>query len=747
MADNRDDVLLQRLQTTIDSWSTEVTAAHEGLARQIGDARQQLVTLIDTLNRRAKSSNGNGADALRSRALEERDTALREVMERNRDLDETLHQLQEERRTLHQQIEVALADVQDLRGQVAAHQEQEAATARLIEMTDRELASLRKSMAAASSGRAAIDDEVLRLRAELEVARSDRAAIAAERDSLKAELQTFARNAEHARHEVESLTTLLKRVEADSANRERSQDDRVAELTSELAAAERMLRDQKDKLSEASNDRTRFAEQLALLQTEIEVVAARADRHESAGREALAELNGLRLERDEQVRAATALRAEIEAAREATDSLSRAERELRDELASLSHQYERQSARLAETERELEAHTSLSVQANHREDAHKLEIAALQRELDAARELAEQQKRRFAATVDEAKSGSWQLESRLTELTKENSDLRKLLESAEVRPSAPTAAQDEELAHMREELLAFEQILVEREQAVEAAAARMQKLEETALRVQSEVASLRAGRDAPAPSIVELEQMRSRADRLEKANAEQAARIVEQEVELSQRREEIAQLQAEFAAIESAAASPEDEAPVLSPSAAFPAHDAKGHKKSMGEILVESGIITGNQLASALDEQRTAKKRRLGSILVEKGLIREEIVAQVVASQLKLPFVRLGETKIHRSAVALLDGRLATHHMCFPIAATTEEIVVAMANPLDLIAIEDLEFATHLKVRPVVATLSDITSAIVEYYGVTIANAIAEDTFDVQSPPRAPSQPQHRPQK
>jgi len=73
-----------------------------------------------------------------------------------------------------------------------------------------------------------------------------------------------------------------------------------------------------------------------------------------------------------------------------------------------------------------------------------------------------------------------------------------------------------------------------------------------------------------------------------------------------------------------------------------------------------------------------------------------------------------------------------------PIAATTAEVTVAMANPLDLIAIEDLEFATHLKVKPVVATLSDITSAIVEHYGVTIANAIAEDTFDVKSPIRAP---------
>src|SRR5690606_20998271 len=124
----------------------EVTAAHEGLARQIGDARKQLHTLIDTLNRRAKSAPTNGVETLRSRALEERDTALREAMQRNRELEETLHQLQEERRTLHRELGVALADVEDLRGQVKAHQEQETASAKLLEASERELAGLRRTI-------------------------------------------------------------------------------------------------------------------------------------------------------------------------------------------------------------------------------------------------------------------------------------------------------------------------------------------------------------------------------------------------------------------------------------------------------------------------------------------------------------------------------------------------------------------------------------------------------------------------
>ncbi len=744
MSANRDDVLLQRLQSTIDSWSSEVTSAQEGLARQIGDARKQLGTLIDTLNRRSKPSNGNGADTLRSRALSERDSALQDAMQRNRDLEESIHQLQDERRALLHEVEVSLSEREDLRGQIAAHQEQEAAAAKYIEKAERELATLRRSMDTASATRASSDAEIARFKDAIAAAKAERDAVSEELARVQAELKKNAAETDQHRLEVESLTAVIQRLEDEAAEGDRANDGRVRELTAELAAAERIIGDHQDRLARLTDDRARLTEQVATLDTELDAAAARFERQEAAGREALAELEELRSAREQQVRAEAALREELESARSVAETLRRAEHELRDELASLNHQYERQRAKLAETEHELEAHWDLSKQANQRDESQRQDLAALRRELDDAREMVSQMKRDIEAARP-ADTGAWQLESRLTEMTRENDELRRLLDAAESRAQSAAPQDDLAIDSVREELLAFEQLLIEREEAVEAAAVRMQKLEETALRVQAEVAALRAGGSAPSPSLEEIDRLRARLQRLETANAEQSARIVEQDVELSQRRDEVAALQRAVQELELAPAETEEEPPRLVPSAAFAAHDATGQKKSMGEILVDAGIITGNQLASALDEQRTAKKRRLGSILVEKGLIREEIVAQVVASQLKLPFVRLSETKIHRSAVALLDGRLATHHMCFPVAATSAEIVVAMANPLDLIAIEDLEFASHLKVRPVVATLSDITSAIVEYYGVTIANAIAEDTFDVQTPPRIPTQ--QRPQR
>ena len=151
------------------------------------------------------------------------------------------------------------------------------------------------------------------------------------------------------------------------------------------------------------------------------------------------------------------------------------------------------------------------------------------------------------------------------------------------------------------------------------------------------------------------------------------------------------------------------------------AYDTNNRKRAMGEILVNAGIVSRKQLERALEEQKGQKQRRLGNILVEKGLIHEEIDAQVLASQLKLKFVRLDEEKIKPEATRLMNGRLATHHMCIPISVDGDGVTVAMANPHDLIALEDIEIATDRTANPVVATLADITTAIVRCYGVDTA--------------------------
>ncbi len=709
MSVTRDEILLERLQKTIDTWNTEVTAAQESLAHQIGDARTQLHTLIGALNRRGYSNGHGDATAARGQALTERNAVLREALERNRGLEAKLHRLEEERSAPTRDSLKAREDLDELRGQIAAYQVQEREGAALIERAEKELAAMRRSLEAATAARQTAIEEVQRLREATDIATRESEGFEAEARRLRGQLDDRSAANRQLEVEIASLTAIVGSLKRGLDDARAAGPAKLAELESELETAALAIEDQEKRLAAGREDRARLLAGISGAETGLKQLIARGQEREAALEAAMREAEELRRAELDRGQIETELRVEVQALRDTVGTLRRSGSELHADLASLKAEYDRQAETLSETVREIEAHWEIKRQGEERERQLQSSLSELQRLYSEAQ----------------------------TELT--------LLHGQVTLP----ASEREDDSEGIERLLAFEQILIDREEAVEAAAERMRRLEETAVRLQAEVAGLLQTRrdadrgvdiDAQAIEAARPEngRLRGRVADLERINADQAERVIFLEGQLRQLRREVdTPARRETAAFVTSAPAVDARTAVRQ---AFAAHDEAGQKKSMGEILVDAGIISGQQLESALEEQRTAKKRRLGSILVEKGLIREEIVAQVVAAQLNLPFVRLSEMAIQRGAVALLDGRLATHHMCFPTAATSAEVTIAMANPLDLIAIEDLEFATHLKVKPVVATLSDITSAIVEHYGVTIANAIAEDTFDVQSPVRKPSQ-------
>lgn len=145
--------------------------------------------------------------------------------------------------------------------------------------------------------------------------------------------------------------------------------------------------------------------------------------------------------------------------------------------------------------------------------------------------------------------------------------------------------------------------------------------------------------------------------------------------------------------------------------------DTDGRRRRMGDILVDAGVISREQLEEALQQQQDQPQRRLGAILVEMGLTEGDIIAQVLACQLRLPFTRLEQQIPDEAAVRLVSGRLASHHRCIPVRVDEDTVVVAMANPMDLIAIEDMELSTGRRVDPVVASDADIAKAIEWFYG------------------------------
>ncbi len=146
------------------------------------------------------------------------------------------------------------------------------------------------------------------------------------------------------------------------------------------------------------------------------------------------------------------------------------------------------------------------------------------------------------------------------------------------------------------------------------------------------------------------------------------------------------------------------------------AHDEEGRRRRMGEILVSAGVITDEQLDAALNEQKTAWNRHLGAVLVDLGFVSEDTVAQALAAQIKVPYVRLVHETPKPDALTLLSRALAHHHTCVPLRFERDVLVVAMANPMDLVAIDDIELATRRTIKPVVASASEIKGALRQHY-------------------------------
>ncbi len=140
-------------------------------------------------------------------------------------------------------------------------------------------------------------------------------------------------------------------------------------------------------------------------------------------------------------------------------------------------------------------------------------------------------------------------------------------------------------------------------------------------------------------------------------------------------------------------------------------------KRRLGEILLESGVITQNQLAMAVKTQAEGMdNERIGKLFVSMGFAAEDVVAQALAYQMEGRFMRLEKGVVSKEAVGKISGRLAAMHSCIPVEIDGHVLVVAMENPLNLVAIEDLERTTNMRIEPVVATSKDIEWALETYY-------------------------------
>lgn len=139
--------------------------------------------------------------------------------------------------------------------------------------------------------------------------------------------------------------------------------------------------------------------------------------------------------------------------------------------------------------------------------------------------------------------------------------------------------------------------------------------------------------------------------------------------------------------------------------------------RKIGELLVEKGYLTGKQLNSALTEQKVSGSR-VGDILVERGDITEGQLLEVVSERLSVPKVSLDSMVIDSEVIKLVPVDIARRYTLIPLFSIENSLTLVMADPLNVLAIDEIQYITSLKVQRVIAVRSKIIDAIDRYYSV-----------------------------
>jgi len=140
----------------------------------------------------------------------------------------------------------------------------------------------------------------------------------------------------------------------------------------------------------------------------------------------------------------------------------------------------------------------------------------------------------------------------------------------------------------------------------------------------------------------------------------------------------------------------------------------------LGELLIKEGLLNASQLEQAISIQRK-EGGRLGEILVKLGFIKEEQMVAVLGKQLSIPYFSLGagmlKPAVDQGLEHLLPQEFAVKNIVLPLSRTLRSLTVAMADPLDIILLDNLRRITGCEINPIIATKSDIAKAVEAFYG------------------------------
>ena len=157
--------------------------------------------------------------------------------------------------------------------------------------------------------------------------------------------------------------------------------------------------------------------------------------------------------------------------------------------------------------------------------------------------------------------------------------------------------------------------------------------------------------------------------------------------------------------------------------------DFNRKKLRLGDVLVNSGVITAEQLQKGLELQK-GSGRKLGETLVDEGITTEENIAKALSSQLGYEMVDLQDVSIDEEILNLVPPNILKKHKMIPFEYSKmgmNVLRVAMSDPMNMAAMDDINIITNLQVEPVVATPRDVMLALDRYYGQPEVNSALEE--------------------
>jgi type IV pilus assembly protein PilB len=136
----------------------------------------------------------------------------------------------------------------------------------------------------------------------------------------------------------------------------------------------------------------------------------------------------------------------------------------------------------------------------------------------------------------------------------------------------------------------------------------------------------------------------------------------------------------------------------------------------LGEMLIKAGILTPQKLQEALEYQKT-NGGKLGLNLVKMGYVKEEDLTRILSQQYGVPSIHLSKVEVDDAVVKLIPSEVAQKYLIMPVSRTGSTLIIAMVDPTNVFAMDDIKFMTGYNVEPVVASEVSIKDSIDRYYG------------------------------